>query len=65
MPTENVFSDADYQTLKSTLTRPNIFLCSGSGQYEVRHSNFIAWLLNPNETHLRIPIIVTADSDLS
>jgi hypothetical protein len=60
MPNENVFSDADYQTLQSTLTRPNIFLCSGSGQYEVRHSNFIAWLLNPNETHQQKDLFLRA-----
>jgi hypothetical protein len=60
MPNENVFSDVDYQTLQSTLTRPNIFLCSGSGQYEVRHSNFIAWLLNPNETHQQKDLFLRA-----
>lgn len=29
----------------------NIFKVLGTDNYEIRHSNFLAWLLNPNETH--------------
>ena len=48
---ELMLADNDYVKLHAVLNRPNIFVCSGSSQYEIRHSNFIAWLLNPNESH--------------
>ena len=33
------------------LKRPNIFKALGAQHYELRHSNFLSWLLNPNENH--------------
>ena len=30
---------------------PNLFRVLGVEQYEIRHSNALAWLLNPSETH--------------
>ena len=39
---------ADHQ---HRLTRFNIFTALNAMDYETRHSNFLAWLLNPNGTH--------------
>jgi hypothetical protein len=33
------------------LKEPNIFKVLGIDNYEIRHSNFLGWLLNPNDTH--------------
>ncbi|WP_286733037.1 MULTISPECIES: PD-(D/E)XK nuclease family protein [Sphingobacterium] len=43
--------DEHFQKLKALLQRPNIFQILKLDRYEIRHSNFIAWLLNPNEKH--------------
>ncbi|MEN5195786.1 PD-(D/E)XK nuclease family protein [Sphingobacterium faecium] len=43
--------DEHFQKLKTLLQRPNIFQILRLDRYEIRHSNFIAWLLNPNEKH--------------
>ena len=31
--------------------KPNIFTILKNSFYEIRHSNFLAWLLDPNQTH--------------
>lgn len=43
--------DPLYQTLRARLYSPNIFVCLKVHDYEIRHSNFIAWLLHPEESH--------------
>jgi hypothetical protein len=37
--------------LQHRLTRFNIFMALNALDYETRHSNFLAWLLNPSGTH--------------
>jgi PD-(D/E)XK nuclease superfamily len=39
--------------LEQHIGRFNIFDCLGIKNYEIRHSNFLAWLLDPNESHGR------------
>jgi hypothetical protein len=51
MSKKNILEDADYQALQAKLNSPNYFLCSGIMRHEIRHSNFIAWLLNLGDTH--------------
>jgi len=41
----------EFQKLKKELSDPNIFSILSLGHYEIRHSNFLAWLINPQETH--------------
>ena len=47
----NFISDRDVSRLELILDRPNIFNALRIIQHEVRHSNFLAWLLNPNDNH--------------
>jgi len=42
---------SDLRSLELMLGRFNIFEVLGLANREIRHSNMIAWLLNPNETH--------------
>ena len=51
MTIAELFEDVDYQKIREKLNSPNIFTCLDNASYEIRHSNFIAWLLNPGETH--------------
>jgi len=44
-------SDRNVNTLELSLNRPNIFRALRLGHFEIRHSNFLAWLLDPNENH--------------
>jgi len=46
-----VFSSSEFQKLKKELSDPNIFSILSLGHYEIRHSNFLAWLINPQENH--------------
>lgn len=46
-----LLKDPLYEKLSSKTEEPNIFKILGINHYEIRHSNFLAWLLNPNETH--------------
>lgn len=43
--------DRGYQFLKHKFSEPNIFLVLDNANYEIRHSNFLKWLLDPNEIH--------------
>ncbi len=43
--------DADFEKLESQLTRFNIFEAVGVGHHELRHSAFLAYLLDPNQMH--------------
>ena len=46
-----LLKDKKYLLLRSKLNSPNIFSCLNNASYEIRHSNFISWLLNPEESH--------------
>ena len=46
-----IFRDKDYLKIKEKLESTNIFKVLGLENYEIRHSNFLAWILDPYETH--------------
>ena len=48
---KRLLESSDFEKLELELQKPNIFSILGIGRKEIRHSNFLAWLLNPNETH--------------
>jgi hypothetical protein len=41
----------ELETLEGTLDEFNLFEALGAVSAEIRHSNFLAWLLNPNGSH--------------
>ena len=41
----------DLEKLQLMLAKPNIFEVLHVANLEIRHSNFLAWILNPRETH--------------
>lgn len=43
--------DFDFERLELNLKLPNIFRILKISRMEIRHSNFLAWLLTPNEGH--------------
>lgn len=43
--------DNDFEQLSLIRNKPNIFETLGVKSYEIRHSNFLAWLLDPNGNH--------------
>ncbi|MEJ8802142.1 PDDEXK-like family protein [Pontibacter sp. H249] len=43
--------DADFDRLELALNEPNIFSILSIEHMEIRHSNFLGWLLNPKESH--------------
>lgn len=46
-----IFNNEDLEALESIVDKFNIFSSLGIINQEIRHSNFLAWLLDPNETH--------------
>ena len=46
-----VFNNETLEKLESIVDKFNIFSSLGIINQEIRHSNFLAWLLDPNETH--------------
>jgi hypothetical protein len=46
-----LFNNIELEQLETIVDKFNIFLSLGIVNQEVRHSNFLAWLLDPNETH--------------
>ncbi len=44
-------SDPDFRELQNFMGRFNIFRVLGVEQMEIRHSNMLAWLLTPGESH--------------
>ncbi len=48
---EKFKNDNLLEKLEDKLKEPNIFSILKMESYEIRHSNFIAWLLDPNESH--------------
>jgi len=43
--------DPELEKLSLLLRRPNVFRIMGAEEYELRHSNFLAWLLDPAQGH--------------
>ena len=48
---KNFISDPDLERLQVGLNEPNIFDILRVSSQEIRHSNFLAWLLNPKGSH--------------
>ena len=46
-----VAENDDLLTLEEQIGRFNIFDALGIARVEIRHSNFLAWLLTPGESH--------------
>lgn len=46
-----LLNDDDFQEMEIQLKATNIFEILGVQNYEIRHSNFLAWLLNPTGNH--------------
>lgn len=46
-----LINDIQFDELDLGLKQPNIFKVLGATRAEIRHSNFLAWLLDPNESH--------------
>lgn len=49
--TRLVMDCPELTSLEALLSRFNIFRVLRAAQYEIRHSNMLAWLLTPDETH--------------
>jgi hypothetical protein len=47
----NLVRDSKLEKLALSLKTPNFFNILKISQNEIRHSNFLAWLLTPNESH--------------
>jgi len=47
----NLLTDQRLEELELRLRKPNIFYILKFQSAEIRHSNFLAWLLNPNANH--------------
>lgn len=47
----NLVNDENFDRLELELRNTNIFSILGIERMEIRHSNFLAWLLDPNGTH--------------
>lgn len=43
--------DRNVDLLQADLNRPNLFSILGVQRKEIRHSNFLAWILNPSANH--------------
>jgi hypothetical protein len=48
---ESLLIDSDFELLELELAKQNIFDILRISRAEIRHSNFLAWLLDPNESH--------------
>ena len=46
-----LINDIDFDKLELQLKTPNIFQILGVARTEIRHSNFLGWLLDPNGNH--------------
>ena len=47
----DLINDIDFDKLELQLKTPNIFQILGVARTEIRHSNFLGWLLDPNGNH--------------
>lgn len=48
---EFIHHNPDLEQLESKVSQFNVFQALGITNQEIRHSNFLAWLLDPSETH--------------
>ena len=48
---DNLLKDIEFDKLELGLHNPNIFEILRVSKTEIRHSNFLSWLLNPNGSH--------------
>lgn len=48
---DHLLNDEDFDRLDLGLKNPNIFEILRISKNEIRHSNFLSWLLDPNESH--------------
>ena len=48
---DKLLKDVDFDKLDLGLKNPNIFSILRISSSEIRHSNFLSWLLNPNGSH--------------
>jgi len=65
---KNFLDDRDHnlEKLEIELQKPNIFNILGIGRMEIRHSNFLGWLLDPNGSHgLRNKFLIRILRDLA
>jgi len=46
-----LLNDIDFDKIELELRKPNIFQILKISRTEIRHSNFLAWILDPNESH--------------
>lgn len=47
----SLLNDDDFERIEIGLKAPNIFSILGVSRTEIRHSNFLGWLLDPNGSH--------------
>ena len=47
----SLITDEEFEKIQLMLNEPNIFSALSVNRMEIRHSNFIGYLLDPNETH--------------
>lgn len=47
----SLINDFDFEQIELSLKEPNIFDALSIEHKEIRHSNFLAYILNPNENH--------------
>jgi|LSQX01.2.fsa_nt_gb hypothetical protein len=47
----SLLNDLDFDKMELELRAPNIFQILNISRTEIRHSNFLSWLLDPNGTH--------------
>jgi hypothetical protein len=47
----NLLTDMDFERIEMSLKEPNIFKALSVERMELKHSNFIGYLLNPNSNH--------------
>ena len=48
---DKLLKDEDFDKLELGLKNPNIFQILKISKNEIRHSNFLSWLLDPNQSH--------------
>lgn len=46
-----LLADLDFDNIELLMGKPNVFNALGIAHYEIRHSNFLAWLLDPHQNH--------------
>ena len=51
-----LLEETDLDVLEIGLKEPNIFQILKSTNNELKHSNFLSWLLNPHESHKKLGI---------